>query len=124
MLFPGWANAQENVLRTKGWDGNTYTVTQDSFLIGLSSESGSSNPAYALINGERLFRGNTTDTSTAYTSYPCFYYAKGTVLKNDGSDNAVFKVIPLVKSGVGLESALIILSCTKANQRRRPYVIK
>ena len=101
MLFPDWANAQEITLRTEGWDENTYTVTQDSFLIGLFGESGSSNPANVFINGKKLFRRSSTTTSKAYAYYPCFYCAKGTVLKNGGNDNAIFKVIPLVKSGGG-----------------------
>ena len=99
MLFPDWANAQEIQIRTDGWDGDTYTVTQDSFLIGLYSEAYNVSPAGLLINGKKLFRGN---TATVYNYYPCFYCAKGTVLKNDSkTEDAFFKVIPLVKSGGG-----------------------
>ena len=96
MLFPDWANAQEILIRKDGWAGDTYTVTQDSFLIGLYSEEYNTSPAGLLINGQGLFRGKTV---TGYNRYPCFYCTKGTVLKNDSkNEEALLKVIPLVKS--------------------------
>ena len=98
MLFPDWANAQEIQMNSYGWDTDTYTVTQDSFLIGLYNEEISVSPAGVLINGKSLLSG--TSNINAYNHYPCFYCTKGTVLKNNSrSDTAIFIVIPLVKSG-------------------------
>lgn len=79
MLFPDWANAQEIQLRSDGWVDDTYTVTQDSFLIGLYSESGEVSPAGVLINGKRVFSDDSGKGTHNY--YPCFYCTKGTVLK-------------------------------------------
>ena len=99
MLFPDWANAQEIQMNSYGWDTDTYTVTQDSFLIGLYSEEDSVSPVGVLINGKSLLSG-TSNARVYYNRYPCFYCTKGTVLKNDSkSGTAIFKVIPLVKSG-------------------------
>lgn len=100
MLFPDWANAQEIRIRTDGWDDDTYTVTQDSFLIGLYSEQNDVSPGGVSINGKRLFNDNSGAGSL--NQYPCFYCTKGTVLKNNSKTNlAIFNVIPLVKSGGG-----------------------
>lgn len=100
MLFPDWANAQEIQLRLAGWANDTYTVTQDSFLIGVYSESSDVNPTGVLINGKRVFSDN--HGRGALNNYPCFYCTKGTVLKNTSKNNfAIFNVIPLVKSGGG-----------------------
>lgn len=96
MLFPDWANAQEIQIRTNGWDSDTYTVTQDSFLIGLYNAQNKVSPIEVLINGKRLFNDNSGAGSLNY--YPCFYCTKGTVLRNDSNTNrAIFKVIPLAK---------------------------
>ena len=100
MLFPDWANAQEIRIRTDGWDDDTYTVTQDSFIIGLHSGESDVSPINVLINGKRLFTDNSGAGSRNF--YPCFYCTKGTVLKNDSKTAfAIFNVIPLVKSGGG-----------------------
>lgn len=103
MLFPDWGNAQEIQIEKGGWTGDSYTVTQDSFLIGLYSEGNSVSPAAVRINGKDVFRGGGgTSGPTAHNHYPCFYCVKGTVLKNDSKTNvAIFRVIPLVKSGGG-----------------------
>lgn len=101
MLFPDWANAQDIKIEMNGWTGDNYTVTQDSFLIGLSNESNDVSPVAVLINGKDLFRG-TYGSAPVYNNAPCFYCTKGTVLKNESrTDVAFFKVIPLVKSGGG-----------------------
>ena len=98
MLFPDWANAQEILMRTEGWAENTYTVTQDSFLIGLTGGTNNVSPTVVSINGKMLFKDNAGKASFNY--YPCFYCTKGTVLKNTSKSNiAIFKVIPLIKSG-------------------------
>lgn len=98
MLFPDWANAQEIQLRSDGWVDDTYTVTQDSFLIGLYSEQGDVSPRGVSINGKRIFNDNSGKGT--HNDYPCFYCTKGTVLKNNSKTNfAIFNVIPLVKSG-------------------------
>lgn len=95
MLFPDWANAQDIQLRKVD---ATYTVTQDSFLIGLCNRSSSISPLDILINGKKVFRDNSGKVT--YNESPCFYCAKGTVLKNNSNSyDAIFKVIPLVKSG-------------------------
>ena len=109
MLFPDWANAQEITLRTSGWDGDSHTVTQDSFLIGLYSETNKVSPTGVLINGKRLFTDNSGKGSS--NPYPCFYCTKGTVLKNEQRTAiAIFNVIPLVKSG---GAAKVILLSSK-----------
>ena len=100
MLFPDWANAQEIQLRSDGWVDDTYTVTQDSFLMGLSSKASDVSPAGGLINGKRVFSDNSGKGTQ--NDYPCFYCTKGTVLKNNSKTSfAIFNVIPLVKSGGG-----------------------
>lgn len=101
MLFPDWANAQEIQLHPVGWTDATYTVTQDSFFIGLCNESNSISPTGVLINGKKVFIDNSNKVTHNY--YPCFYCTKGTVLKNNSrSTTALFNVIPLVKSGGGM----------------------
>lgn len=98
-LFPDWANAQDVKIERKGWATDTYTVTQDSSLIGLSNEEYSVSSADILINGKKIFRGFYSG-APVYISSPCFYCTKGTVLKNESdTDTVFFKVIPLVKSG-------------------------
>lgn len=98
MLFPDWANAQEIWIRPTGWDSDTYTVTQDSFLIGLYNEQSKAGASGVSINGKSLFNDNSGAGSL--NQYPCFYCTKGTVLKNNSKTNlAIFNVIPLVKSG-------------------------
>lgn len=100
MLFPDWANAQEIKIRSSNWADNTYTVTQDSFLIGLYSEESRVSSVGVLINGKRIFSDNSGIET--YNKLPCFYCNKGTVLKNVSKTNtAIFNVIPLVKSGGG-----------------------
>lgn len=100
MLFPDWANAQEIQLHSDGWVDDNYTVTQDSFLIGLCSKQSKISPSGVSINGKRLFSDNSGEGT--HNEYPCFYCTKGTVLKNNSKTNfAIFNVIPLVKSGGG-----------------------
>lgn len=100
MLFPDWANAQEIQLHSDGRADDTYTVTQDSFLIGLYSESSGISSVGVLINGKKVFRDNSGKGTHNY--YPCFYCTKGTVLKNESKTFlAIFNVIPLVKLGEG-----------------------
>jgi hypothetical protein len=114
MLFPDWANAQEIRLRSDGWVDDTYTVTQDSFLIGLYSESSEISPAGVSINGKRLFNDNSGAGSHNYC--PCFYCTKGTVLKNNSKTNfAYFNIIPLVKSGGGLKYPVVFFRSYQLN---------
>ena len=101
MLFPDWPHGQEILINRNGWETDTYTVTQGSFLIGLYHGAKSVNPSGVVIDGKEIF-GRTSDGG-AYTLYPCFYCTKGTVLKNTSNSHAaIFKVIPLVKSGGGV----------------------
>lgn len=114
MLFPDWANAQEIQLRTNGWVDDTYTVTQDSFLIGLYNESSKISPYGVLINGKMVFSGSSN--GELHNDYPCFYCTKGTVLKNKSKANfAIFNVIPLVKSGGHKFPVVSFLSCQLNN---------
>lgn len=97
MLFPDWANAQEIQLSSAGWTNDTYTVTQDSFLIGLYNEQNDVSPVGVLINEKGVF--TSTSSKKPHNPSPCFYCTKGTVLKNNSKTNvAIFNVIPLVKS--------------------------
>ena len=108
MLFPDWTNAQEILLDPDGWPTDNYTVTQDSFLIALYSEESAVSPNGVVINGKNLFRS--TYGTAVYNRYPCFYCTKGTFLKNTSNTNkAIFKAIPLVKSGGGLKSYYCLL---------------
>lgn len=106
MLFPDFSRQL--------YRGTSWTATEDCFIVGsnfvpLSDDT----PARLTIDGVHI------DIDAGDNSHFAFCVAKGSVIVF----GANFIAYGLKKGG-RLESALIILSCTKTNQRRRPYAIK
>ena len=105
MLFPDWDNKQYVNLRESNWN-ESYTTTEDSFIVGLQYNStdrlDAGDCSHLIINGQILtttIDSGSTLSRTVYNPTPCFYCKKGTVFKNGGSSRISFLVVPLVKGG-------------------------
>lgn len=107
MLFPDWGGKQ--YVTIGGYGGNeSYTTTEDSFIVGLQYNStdylDARNCSSLIINGQNL--STTLDPSNShrrfvYNPTPCFYCKKGTVFKTSSTQKIDFLVVPLVKGGSG-----------------------
>lgn len=129
MLFPDWSGKQ--FVSIGGYGGNTsYTTTEDSFIVGLQYKSTAyleaNDCSSLIINGQALSTTldlNSTHQRFVYNPTPCFCCKKGTVFTTKSTQTITFLVVPLVKGGGWLESAIILLSPSKAKQRRKTHAI-
>lgn len=125
MLFPDWANAKTPTITSN----TNYTVEEDCLYCGTIYDAQGGEGMYLYIDGVQINslitgKGVSEDNNVFADETLIFPIKRGSIIRftSNASRKRTFLLVPLV--GGGLESVLIILSCTKANQRGRHYAIK